>query len=235
MSPGSTEVRGVVLDFGGVLWNMRWDTAQALEREHALPARALLDTLYRSPAWAVVEQGQGDVGAWRADAHARLEALAGRSLPGLHDRWLAAQGLEAASVALVGRLRPGYRVAILSNAEPGFHHRLRGLGIHDLFDTVVASGEEGLAKPDPAIYLRAAERLALPPEACVFVDDLPANVEGAVAAGMRGRHLRLHRGETLAGALEQLGVKIGGDAAAPPEAPPGAAARPPRERPTSGG
>jgi putative hydrolase of the HAD superfamily len=206
VTDGATGVRGVVLDFGGVLWNMRGDAARALEREHELPARALLDTLYRSLAWAAVERGQGDVAAWRADAHARLEALAGRSLPGLHDRWLAAQGLEAASVALLGRLRPGYRVAILSNAEPGFHHRLRGLGLHDLVDAVVASGEEGLAKPDPAIYLRTAERLALPPEACVFIDDLPANVEGAVAAGMRGRLLRLHRGETLASVLEQFGI-----------------------------
>jgi beta-phosphoglucomutase-like phosphatase (HAD superfamily) len=50
---------------------------------------------------------------------------------------------------------------------------------------VISSAEEGLAKPRPEIYRRAAARLGLPPEACVFVDDYEANVRAAEELGMR--------------------------------------------------
>ena len=50
------------------------------------------------------------------------------------------------------------------------------------------SGEVGLRKPDPEIYRLAAERIGLPPEQIVFVDDLAANVRGAAAVGMVGVH-----------------------------------------------
>jgi HAD superfamily hydrolase (TIGR01509 family) len=41
-----------------------------------------------------------------------------------------------------------------------------------------------MRKPDPAIYALAAERLGLPPEAIVYVDDLPGNLKPARALGM---------------------------------------------------
>jgi putative hydrolase of the HAD superfamily len=56
----------------------------------------------------------------------------------------------------------------------------------DIFDVRVLSGEEGVRKPKPEIYRLAAGRLGVEPEGCVFVDDLPANVEGARAVGMAG-------------------------------------------------
>jgi epoxide hydrolase-like predicted phosphatase len=79
----------------------------------------------------------------------------------------------------------GLRVGLLSNAD--------GLGpgeddVAAFFDAVVLSGRVGFGKPDPRIYLLAAERLGLVPEQCVFVDDLAANVHGAVRAGMVGVH-----------------------------------------------
>jgi 2-haloacid dehalogenase len=53
-----------------------------------------------------------------------------------------------------------------------------------LFEDIVVSGAEGLAKPDPAIFARLRERVGRPLEACVFVDDSPANVAAAAASGM---------------------------------------------------
>jgi epoxide hydrolase-like predicted phosphatase len=58
----------------------------------------------------------------------------------------------------------------------------------DLFDVVVISGEVGMRKPESRIFHLAAERLGLPPRACVFVDDLAPNVRGAAAVGMVGVH-----------------------------------------------
>ena len=46
------------------------------------------------------------------------------------------------------------------------------------------SGDVGLHKPQPEIYELGAERIGVPPAACVFVDDLRENVAGAEAVGM---------------------------------------------------
>ena len=198
--------RGVIFDFGGVLIDMRWDVAEGLERAHGLPRHALLDTLYRTETWRGIERGQGDLRAWRAEAHRLLEERAGRPLPGLHQAWEAARHLIRANVTLARRLRPAYRTAILSNADVSLRGRLRELGVHDLCDTVLSSAEEGVAKPEAEIYRRAAERIGLPPEACVFVDDAEANVRAAEAVGMRGVVYRVDRDHDLPALLAALGV-----------------------------
>ncbi|MDB5432107.1 MAG: superfamily hydrolase [Caulobacter sp.] len=53
-----------------------------------------------------------------------------------------------------------------------------------LKDTVV-SGDEGLVKPDPAIFLMAAERAGLNPEQLLFIDDSPVNTGAAAALGFQ--------------------------------------------------
>jgi putative hydrolase of the HAD superfamily len=77
----------------------------------------------------------------------------------------------------------------------------------DLFDSEVRSGDEGLRKPDPEIYRLAAERLGVAEDECVFVDDIPANVEGARAVGMWAI---LHRDPaiTIPKLEELLGVRL---------------------------
>jgi putative hydrolase of the HAD superfamily len=56
--------------------------------------------------------------------------------------------------------------------------------VDDLFDVIVLSGALGIRKPDPRIYVIAAERLGVAPERCVFVDDLGGNLKPAKALGM---------------------------------------------------
>lgn len=53
-----------------------------------------------------------------------------------------------------------------------------------LFEDIVVSGIERLLKPDPAIYLTLTSRNGIAAEDCIFIDDSPANVAGAVAVGM---------------------------------------------------
>jgi FMN phosphatase YigB (HAD superfamily) len=93
----------------------------------------------------------------------------------------------------------GVRTALLSNA-PGASDQVKNT-MSGYFDALVFSGEVGVAKPDPAVYLIAADRLGLPATRCAFVDDSVANVRGAVEAGMVGVHHRSVE-ETLA----ELGV-----------------------------
>jgi putative hydrolase of the HAD superfamily len=54
----------------------------------------------------------------------------------------------------------------------------------------VDSAFVGLRKPDPAIYALTLERLDLPAEACVFIDDLEPNIVAARECGLHAVHFR---------------------------------------------
>ncbi len=207
MAP-ATSPRAVIFDFGGVLWDMRWDVARELDRAHGLPRSSVFETLYRCPAWAEIECGIGDPAAWMEGAHRELERRAGRTLPRLHEEWRKAQALIERNVALVPALRPRFRRSILSNADVSLRARLEGeLALHHLFDDIVVSAEVGMAKPAPEIFRLAAERLGLPPAACVFVDDWDRNIEAARAVGMTAVLHRVDKGDDLRAQLAAVGVR----------------------------
>jgi epoxide hydrolase-like predicted phosphatase len=97
---------------------------------------------------------------------------------------------------------------VLSNADGAFRGRLCDkLRIDHLFDDIVCSAEVGMAKPDPAIYQLAAERLELAPDECVFVDDWDKNIEAARATGMTAVLYQLDKGHDLAALLAEAGVR----------------------------
>ena len=189
---------------------MRWDTARELDQAHGLPRSSVFETLYRTPAWEAVERGRGDRQAWLDAAHRLLEERAGRPLPPLHEEWRASQRAIQPNLDLVRDLRGTHKLAILSNADVSLRGRLEGdMGILHLFDDIVCSAEVGMAKPEPAIYALAAERLGLEPCQCVFVDDLDTNVEAARRVGMQAVLFRLDKGDDLRAQLRALGIAPG--------------------------
>jgi putative hydrolase of the HAD superfamily len=78
------------------------------------------------------------------------------------------------------------RIGIITNGpSPVQRPKLDSTGVLELVDVALVSGEEDCAKPDPVIFHRAAERLGVNPEECVFVGDHPRiDIEGALGAGM---------------------------------------------------
>jgi 2-haloacid dehalogenase len=74
------------------------------------------------------------------------------------------------------------------------------------FRGVVVSGDEGLLKPEPAIYRVLFDRYGLDPAACVFVDDSPANVAAAAGLGMHALHFV--SAERFATDLAALGLPV---------------------------
>jgi len=189
---------------------MRWDVARELDRAHGLPRSSVFETLYRTDAWHGIERGIGDLAAWAEGAHRELERRAGRPLPRLHDEWRRAQTAIAANLDLVRGLRSRYKVSVLSNADASLRSRLERDGIQGLFDDVVVSAEVGMAKPEPAIFRLAAERLGVLPGECVFVDDWDDNVVAARGVGMRGVVHRVDKGDDLRAQLLALGVVAAG-------------------------
>lgn len=89
------------------------------------------------------------------------------------------------------RLR-GLKLGIITNGLKGFQLSVSAaLGFNEIVDLVMISEAKGLRKPDPRIFLRAAERLGTPPNACLFIGDNPeADVQGAHGVGMHAVWLR---------------------------------------------
>lgn len=103
------------------------------------------------------------------------------------------QSIEASLIkntqltAHIRTLKPHYKVALLSNVRG--RSRLEELFDHgeldELFDAVVASGDIGIIKPEPAIYEYTAEQLGVSTQECVMIDDIQRFCDGAEAVGMR--------------------------------------------------
>jgi HAD superfamily hydrolase (TIGR01509 family) len=102
---------------------------------------------------------------------------------------LAAGRLQAfpGVMALIGRLqRQGYHLAVASSGDRvKLAFSVQALGLHNSFEAVVCGDDVTHSKPDPEIYLIAAQRLGVSPRLCVAIEDAPAGVEAAKRAGMR--------------------------------------------------
>ncbi len=84
-----------------------------------------------------------------------------------------------------------WATAIVSNFDRRLLGLLQGLELAELFDAVVLCSDVGVAKPDPAIFERALERLDVPASRAVVVgDDERLDIEGARAAGLRAIDVR---------------------------------------------
>lgn len=80
--------------------------------------------------------------------------------------------------------RRGYRLGLISVCSEEVPQLWAETALASRIDEPVFSCSVGVAKPDPRIYRIAAERLGVEPGACLFVDDQPSFVEGALEAGM---------------------------------------------------
>ncbi|MGP8072435.1 MAG: HAD family hydrolase [Thermoplasmata archaeon] len=72
-----------------------------------------------------------------------------------------------------------------SSSEASLRRLLDRVGVLRYFERIVSSGTEGVAKPDPAIFHRATERLQVEPQETLYVGNLPwTDARGAMAAGL---------------------------------------------------
>lgn len=104
--------------------------------------------------------------------------------------------LCAETLAVLEELRQrGYRLGIITNGNPLLQNRkldVTGLRLHT--DLVMISGDEGIHKPHPELFRRAAARLGVAPENCVYVGDHPINdIQGAKSAGMQAIYLNTRK------------------------------------------
>lgn len=109
---------------------------------------------------------------------------------------------------LVPLLKARHRLVLLSNTNAihanWFLKQFADTLAH--FDHVVLSHEVQVRKPDPRIYQHACGKAGVCAGECLFIDDLPANIEAARACGWHGVVYR--PGANLPGALASLGVQV---------------------------
>ncbi|WP_046215762.1 beta-phosphoglucomutase [Paenibacillus wulumuqiensis] len=77
----------------------------------------------------------------------------------------------------------GVKIAIGSSSK-NTPTILKQIGLADAFDAVADGNDITRSKPDPEVFLLAAERLGVPPEECLVVEDAEAGVQAAIAGGM---------------------------------------------------
>ena len=123
----------------------------------------------------------------------------------VRDTFFSGDVLDRELLDFVRGLRKDFKTAIITNAFDDVRKFLSdNFRLHEVFDPIIVSAEEGMMKPDPRIYQIALESCGAVAEETVFVDDFPHNVRGAQAVGMHAIWFR-NREQTiseLSGLLE---------------------------------
>lgn len=84
----------------------------------------------------------------------------------------------------------GYKIALATSAKRDrLDKQLKGANIQDKFGAIVCGEDVVNSKPNPDIFLKAAEILSVKPEECIVIEDSPAGIKAAYNAGMIGLHV----------------------------------------------
>ncbi|MDO8976727.1 HAD-IA family hydrolase [Reyranella sp.] len=186
----------VLWDFGGVILSSPFDAFNRYEAEAGLPKDFLRGLNTRNPdtnAWAKMERSevslQGFVDLFEEEAR-----LHGHRVEGWKILQALSGDIRPQMVEALRRCKATFRVACITNnmkagEGPGMARspeKARAVAeVLSLFEHVVESSKVGLRKPDPRIYQHACELLGVPPDRCIYLDDLGINLKPARALGMR--------------------------------------------------
>jgi putative hydrolase of the HAD superfamily len=200
-------VRGLLVDYGGVLTTNVFDSFRDFCEGQGLDREAVKRLFREEPRTLVLVRGLETGELTREDFERGFGELLGiEDREGLVDRMFAGVRPDEAMQAVLRRARAaGIRTGLISNSMGDTVYDRSTFA--ELFDGVVISGEVGLHKPQPEIFLLGAERAGVEPAECVFVDDLRENCAGAEAVGMTAI---LHRGadRTVPELERLLGVEL---------------------------
>jgi len=204
MDPEHATIRNVVFDVGNVLVPLNYGPFLAYLTESGVD-------LTDMPVWlARIGLEAHERGELTGEAFLeRLAGTSGRKLDPvrLRSSWLDMFEKAPEMFALATALMSDYRVYLLSNIGDLHWAHLDGrYGLGGLVHGALASFRAGAVKPHAAIFREAERQFGLEPAHTVFIDDLRANVRGAVACGWRGIH-HVDPATTYA-ALRRLGVRL---------------------------
>jgi putative hydrolase of the HAD superfamily len=179
-------IRAVIFDFGGVICfppsEAQWQEAASFCGADPV---ALEAAFWRDRD--SYDAGEDPRAYWNEIGGRLGRAFDGATIDGMIQREIAFWSrFDDRVLAWIGDLRAaGFHTGILSNLPRPLGETLKSLpGFLDHFDEVTFSYELGVVKPHAAIYQSAVGGLGIEPCEALFLDDRPANVEGARATGL---------------------------------------------------
>lgn len=178
-SPRSLDA--IVFDLDGVIRHYDRVHEAEIERRHGLAPGTMVATAFGGDVGRDFMCGRLDHDRF-AD---RLAVLLGSEAAAREFVAMRAE-VDPEAVALVRALQERMPVALLTNGSLRTSQELEEAGLHDAFHHVFNSAVTGVPKPAARAYLNVVEALGTAPTSTAFVDDLPANVAGAVVAGLVG-------------------------------------------------
>lgn len=180
------EVDGLIIDLDGVI--RHWDPAHHIEAEErlGLPPGTLEAVALEDDRLARVTDGRLSFEDWCDEVGVEVAAAHGVDPAAVAEVWATATWhIDLVVVDLLEAVRELVPVALLSNASSNLTVDLERSGITDVFDAVIGSADLGAAKPAAHAFHAAADRIGVPIERCLFIDDTLSHVEAARALGMR--------------------------------------------------
>lgn len=183
--------RAVIFDFGGVIFKTRDYTPRHQWDERLnLPHGSVEKVVHGIEAWQQAQRGDIPLDEYWGAVAAELNIPPEVARVELARDFYAGDELTPHVVETIHTLRDdGYTVALLSNdCAPMLRPRLDALKITHLFAPLVISSEIGVMKPYRDAYRAVLERLDRPAGETIFIDDMPANIDGALALGIHGVH-----------------------------------------------
>jgi putative hydrolase of the HAD superfamily len=184
--PPAPQVDGLIIDLDGVI--RHWDQTHHDEAEArlGLPAGSIPAMAMENDRLERVTDGRLSFEAWCEEVGREMAAAHGVPAQEVSDVWATATWqIDLGMVELIEAVRAVVPVALLSNASTHLVRDLELSGITDTFDAVVGSAELGVGKPSARAFQAAADRLGVPLERCLFVDDTASHVDAAQRLGMR--------------------------------------------------
>lgn len=183
-------IKNIIFDMGNVI--LTYDPQEYIKTvtEDEIIAETVLKELFRGREWLELDAGAITEQNALEQVISRIPHYAGyvqKAMEQWHSCLAPVQGMPA----IVKRLKDkGYKIYLLSNASLRFFNYKDTFEVFNYFDGFVISAKERIVKPDKAIYDCLCGRFGLKREECLFIDDLPVNIDGAVKAGLKG-HLFL--------------------------------------------
>ncbi|CAB1079981.1 hypothetical protein D1AOALGA4SA_7678 [Olavius algarvensis Delta 1 endosymbiont] len=180
-------IKAVIFDFGRVISSQKPRSLfQAYENDLGLAPDTINQIMFDSPQWQAAMLGRQSTKEFWYAIGPELGLKSHVEIDEFRRRYHADESINTEVLGLIHQLHGHYKLAVLSNNPPGLDRWLADWGIIELFDVIVCSGDEGLIKPDPAIYHLTLKKLEVAPYEAVFIDDTAGHVEAARRLGMHG-------------------------------------------------
>jgi putative hydrolase of the HAD superfamily len=198
--------RGLLVDYGGVLTSNLFESFRAFCELEGIEPEAIGQRFREDRAARELLIGLETGTVPEEEFEVRFAQMLGVPPAGLIDRLFAGSRPDQPMLDAVMRARrAGIRTGLISNSWGTRRYDRPQLA--ELFDGIVISGEVGIRKPAPEIYELGAQRVGLETAACVFVDDLPFNLEPAAKLGMGTVH-HVSSEQTIDELQRLLGVQL---------------------------